>query len=164
MPTLLQNLPDRVRFNNPAAPAYSGRSEGQPQELSEWFARSNFLTIKYGLINVERELTKISELDPDWDSYGAEPPSAESIQAARGTLHQLAESLILPNRIVPSAGGGVSIYFMGNGRSAYIENYNDGAQALVMYDRENTPEVLEVKTDIQASEIGDRLMRYLDQA
>ena len=51
-------------------------------------------------------------LQTDWDSYGAEPPSTDAIRASQEILEDLAEAQILPSTIVPSAEGGVSIYFM----------------------------------------------------
>src|ERR1035438_5849469 len=74
--------------------------------LVEWLSKSAFLTLKYGLIDGELELSQMSTLEPNWDSYGANPPSARSIEAARTALLELASSLILPSTIVPSSGGG----------------------------------------------------------
>jgi hypothetical protein len=50
--------------------------------------------------------------------------------------------------IVPSAEGGVSIYFMAGHRTAYVESYNQGSQALVMYDENGDVEVLEIGRDM----------------
>jgi hypothetical protein len=122
---------------------------------------SKFLEIKYGLIDADVELKKLARLTPGWDSYGAESPSAAAIDASRRTLRELAVGLILPSSIVPSAGGGVSIYFMDNDRTAYIENYNDGTQALVMYDLHGHTDVLEIGNEIQMAEVSGRISTYL---
>jgi hypothetical protein len=119
------------------------------------------LRIKYGLIDAERELDNISNMASDWDSYGAEPPSPAAILASRQILNELAEKLILPSSIVPSAGGGVSIYFMRGDRTAYIESYNEGSQALVMYDDEANTEVLELGRDIDRDAAGSRILAFL---
>src|SRR5580704_7883527 len=83
-------------------------------EVREDFLRrleqSTFLTIKYGLIDAEEELDRISNMTRDWDSYGAEAPSPDAIRASREILNELAGALILPSTIVPSAEGGVSTY------------------------------------------------------
>ena len=131
--------------------------------FSQRLSQSTFLTIKYGLINVEQELDNVSELQQGWDSYGAEPPGAAAIDAARTILRQLAGALICPSAIVPSAEGGVSIYFIKDDRTAYIENYNDGAQALVMYDRSGYTDVFEIGSDIPSADVGNRISRYLDR-
>ncbi len=85
------------------------------------------MTIKYGLIDAEEALDRISNMERDWDSYGAEPPSANAIRASRETLEELASALILPSTIVPSAEGGVSFYFMTGHRTVYVETYNRGS-------------------------------------
>lgn len=131
--------------------------------FSQRLSQSTFLTIKYGLINVEQELNNVSELQRGWDSYGAEPPTAEAIAASRTILRELAGALICPSAIVPSAEGGVSIYFIKDNRTVYIENYNDGAQALVTYDRSGHTDVFEIGTDIPSADVGNRISRYLDR-
>jgi hypothetical protein len=129
-----------------------------------WLRRlgqSTFLTIKYGLIDAEGALDRISNMEADWDSYGAEAPGANAIRASKEILRDLAEALILPSTIVPSAGGGVSIYFMAGDRTAYVESYNQGSQALVMYDQNGNPEVLEIERDIPRVDVSDRILKYL---
>jgi hypothetical protein len=123
--------------------------------------QSTFLTIKYGIESAEHELRRMATLEANWDSYGAEPPSTLAIHAARLIISELANSLISPSAIVASAGGGVSIYFFNDPRTAYIENDNAGEQALVMYDRDGNTEVLEIGTDLETSEVASRLSRYL---
>jgi hypothetical protein len=123
--------------------------------------QSAFLTVKYGLIDAERELDRISRMEPDWDSYGAASPSIDAVRASREILKELAGALILPSTIVPSAQGGVSIYFVSGDRTAYIETYDQGTQALVMYDQVGETEVLELGIDIPRSEAGSRILEYL---
>jgi len=125
-------------------------------------SQSAFWRINYGMINAESEFDELSRLAPNWDSYGAEAPSPAAISAARSILKTLCESLILPNAIVASASGGVSIYFFGGERTAYIENYNDGAQALVMYDRAGSTHVLEIGPEIASHDVAARILAYLD--
>src|SRR6266852_3425578 len=84
--------------------------------FSQRLSQSTFLTTKYGLINVEQELDNVSELQHGWDSYGAAPPTAEAIGASRTILRELAGALMCPSAIVPSAEGGVSIYFIKDDR------------------------------------------------
>ena len=126
--------------------------------------RSTFLTIKYGLLDSEKELDRISRLEGNWDSYGAEPPSADAVRVSKEILKELAGALMLPSAIVTSASGGVSIYFMRADRTAYIENYNDGTQALVTYgDAQEAPEVLEIGVDVRPEELSNRISRHLDR-
>jgi hypothetical protein len=135
------------------------------QALAVWVekrSQSASLRIKYGLMDAEGELSRLSVLKNNWDSYGADAPSAQAIDAARIMLHELAAALIRPSTVVGSAGGGVSIYFMHGNRTAYIENYNDGSQALVMYDQNGTTEVLELGIDLDRAEVSGRILRHLD--
>ena len=121
-----------------------------------------FLTIKYGMINGQATLDRTSKMEPNWDSYGAEAPSADSIKASKAILAKLSKELVLPSAIVASAGGGISIYFIVGSRTAYVETYNDGSQALVMYDKDGNSEILEIGSEIPKSEVGRRIRQHLD--
>jgi hypothetical protein len=142
-------------------PSYDQRT-GELQD--DWLRRleqSTFLTIKYGLFDAEGALDRISNLERGWDSYGAEPPGANAISASKEILRELAGALILPSTIVPSAEGGVSIYFMAGHRTVYIETYNQGSQALVMYDQNGDAEVLEIGRDIPRTHVSGKILEYL---
>jgi hypothetical protein len=140
---------------------YKQRTGEIRDDLFRRLEQSTFLTIKYGLIDAEGELDRISNMTTDWDSYGAEPPSADAIRASREILGELAGALILPSTIVPSAEGGVSIYFMTGNRTAYIETYNQGTQVLVMYDQQGNTEVLDLGNDIPRSDVSGRILAHL---
>jgi hypothetical protein len=142
-------------------PSYNLRLGELQDDWRRRLEQSPFLQIKYGLIDAEGALDRISRLQTDWDSYGAEPPGAGAIQASREILTELAGDLILPSAIVPSASGGVSIYCMTGPRTAYIEVYDEGTSALVMYDQSGNAEVLEVGSEILRSGVGRRILEYL---
>lgn len=129
--------------------------------LQRSLGQSKFLRIKYGLIDAQGTLDRLSRLESGWDSYGAEPPGPEAIRSSKEVLDQLAGDLILPSTIVPSAEGCVSIYFMTGDRTAFVESNNQGGQALVMYDRNGDVNVLEIGLDISSSEVGGRILAYL---
>ncbi|MEQ1946443.1 MAG: hypothetical protein ABL995_04605 [Bryobacteraceae bacterium] len=130
--------------------------------IADWFTSTPFLTIKYGLIDADEQLRRLSSLVDNWDSYGAPAPSPLSISKAKSVLQTLCTNLIRPSTIVASASGGISIYFLNGEKSAYIENCNDGEQVLVMYDQRSTTDVLEIGTDIQIDDIARHLTRHLD--
>jgi hypothetical protein len=140
---------------------YNRHTRGVLDKLSHLLNQSTFLTVKYGLFDAEAELYRISKMESNWDTYGADPPSADAIGASRDILRDLAANLILPSTIVPSAGGGVSIYFMNGDQTVYIESYNQGSQALVMYDQHGNTEVLELDSDIPRSAVSGRILEYL---
>jgi hypothetical protein len=142
-------------------PNYNQRTGEFRDEFLRRLEQSTFLTIKYGLIDAEGALERISNMETDWDSYGAEPPSPEAIRASKEILEELAGALILPSTIAPSAEGGVSVYFMTGNRTAYVETYNQGSQALVMYDQNGNTEVLELGRDIPRAGVSDRILAYL---
>jgi hypothetical protein len=154
---------DRFRpaIHRVETPNYNQRSGELRDDLFRRREQSIYLTIKYGLIDAEVELHRISNMEVDWDSYGAEPPSPDAIRASQEILGDLAGALILPSMIVPSAEGGVSIYFMAGDRTVYVESYNKGSQALVMYDQHGNTEVLEVGRDIERSDVGGKILAYL---
>ena len=71
-------------------------------------------------------LDRMLLLRPDWDSYGADPPSDAAISLARAALFALWEEHLPPSAVVASAEGGVGIIFVWPGRYADIEFLNDG--------------------------------------
>jgi hypothetical protein len=150
------------RFKPVETKNYNDQTGELRDYLSRRLKQSAFLKIKYGLINAQRELDKISNLETNWDSNGAAPPSADSIQASREILDELAGDLILPSTIVPSAEGGVSVYFMTGNRTAYVESDNQGSQVLVLHDQDGDTEVFELGQDIQRTEVSNRIVAYLD--
>src|ERR1017187_9596660 len=98
MPAIAQIPPERDPFRydrfRPAihgveTPNYNQQTVEFRNDWSRRLEQSTFLTIKYGLINVEGELHRISSLETNWDSYGAEPPSADAVQASREILREI---------------------------------------------------------------------------
>jgi hypothetical protein len=154
---------DRFRptIDRVETPNYNQRTGELRDDWLRRLEQSTFLTIKYGLIDAEGALDRISNMGRDWDSYGAKPPSANAISASKEILAELAGALILPSTIVPSAEGGVSIYFMTGNRTVYVESYNQGSQALVMYDQNGNTEVLEIGRDIPRDAVSGRILAYL---
>ena len=78
------------------------------------------------LIAAHKKLARLASLNADWDSYGAEVPNQESIDAARNVLRFLAEADFEPTSIDPSVEGGVCLSFQHGGRYGDIECFNCG--------------------------------------
>jgi hypothetical protein len=154
---------DRFRpaIHRVETPGYDQRTGEIRDDWTRRLEQSQFLTIKYGLIDAEGALDRISHLGADWDSYGAEAPAADAIQASKKILEELAGDLILPSTIAPSAEGGISIYFMTGQRTVYVESYNQGTQALVMYGQDGNADVLEIGREIPLGEVGARILAFL---
>jgi hypothetical protein len=68
----------------------------------------------------------LSHLAANWDSYGAEPPNASSIQIARAIIKELSSIELEPTGIDPSVEGGVCISFREGRRYADLECFNNG--------------------------------------
>ena len=72
------------------------------------------------------QLDELKTLQSNWDSYGAETPNTNALSNAREIILRVIEKQIMPNRILPSVEGGVSIVFGNKRRLADIEIFNDG--------------------------------------
>lgn len=91
------------------------------------------------------KLQELRELPTDWNSYGAEPPNEDSYCWSKVILKTLPEIGLNLTKILPSAEGGIGIVFSRNGRIADIECLNSGEILAAQSDRQNEPEVWEIK-------------------
>lgn len=63
----------------------------------------------------------------DYNGYGSPKPSEAAIDLARDALLYGASIGLMADRAVPSAPGGVFIYYPGEDRTAHLELFNSGA-------------------------------------
>lgn len=75
---------------------------------------------------VEEQLERIGGLPYDWDGYGAQPPSDETISSMRTLLTILRNCGVTPDKLLPSAAGGIEVSQRSNGRYAAVECLNSG--------------------------------------
>jgi hypothetical protein len=94
----------------------------------------------------EAELQEFTTLELGWDSYNAQPPSALTIEAARGFLAQLQAGSLQPVAVDPSVVGGVGITFRHENHSVYLEFRNTG-NAHAAFLGESKPRVVKVTQD-----------------
>lgn len=80
------------------------------------------------------ELERLKNLKQDWDSYGANPPSADVIEKIKNALCLLESNNVLPTRLDPSADGGIGIVFRNGEKYGHIEFTNDGTILACFYD------------------------------
>lgn len=73
-----------------------------------------------------RALSRFSKLESNWDSYGAEAPTAQAIASGRRLLQILDELDFEPSSIDPSVEGGVCMSFASKGSYGDIECFNSG--------------------------------------
>ena len=78
-----------------------------------------------------------------WDSYEAEPPSSIAIDNTRLALIVLGKLEFLPDRIVPSVEGGVSLVFSHDKKYVNIEFGNDGDVIVGISDESEEPKAWE---------------------
>jgi hypothetical protein len=96
----------------------------------------------------DAKLTKIAALGENWDSYGAVPPDAQSVISARLALRLANSDRTLPQAVVPSAEGGVSLCWDMGAKHAYIEFGNDGTAVVATYEGDGEPYIREFHPDI----------------
>ena len=71
----------------------------------------------------------------DWNGYGSPAPSRDSLDTARDILNSFGTETMLPDRILPSADGGVAFLFgSDNDNRAAIETLNEDGPFLLLYD------------------------------
>lgn len=80
------------------------------------------------------DIESLRGLPHDWNGYGSERPNETAIYNARSVLMALADSelALFPDRVVPSAEGGIAICFVADERYADIECFNSGDAAGVV--------------------------------
>ncbi len=71
-------------------------------------------------------LSRLRELQSDWNGYGAPPPNERALAQARGMLHLLHDEDLPPSGLGPSPDGGVTISFFQDKKMAVFEFFNTG--------------------------------------
>lgn len=77
------------------------------------------------MCQLENSLESFRSLKKNWGTYGSEPPNADAIGIAKHLLKIAKEKNIIPNRIVPSAIGGIAFCWTSKKGYADIEVDND---------------------------------------
>jgi hypothetical protein len=76
--------------------------------------------------------------EPGWDGCDAEPPNAESVEAARAFVAEVAPILGQPAKVTPSVPGGVTLTWKGVDRTRRanfrFDNDNTKIAYLLLYD------------------------------
>lgn len=82
------------------------------------------------------KLESLLNLQVGWNGYSAPPPNGKSVTMASAALTALNGMLSAPDRLAPSAVGGVGITYRRGPRMAYVECYNSGQLVLLLSDAE----------------------------
>jgi hypothetical protein len=105
--------------------------------------RSTFWQMKASFGALRASLKDISALPAGWDTYGAEAPNERSRKLASKVLDILELCNLLPDRLSPSAEGGIAFSFVDGDNRAGIEVYNTGEIAAAIWSGQNPPIVWE---------------------
>ncbi|MBI3945720.1 MAG: hypothetical protein HY321_07365 [Armatimonadetes bacterium] len=97
---------------------------------------------------------------PNWDTYGAEAPNALALRNAKRILRDLATFGLRPDRIAPSAEGGVALVFVREARYADLECLNTSEVLAGLSDGHTMPEVRTV-TPANVESILERISEHL---
>jgi hypothetical protein len=106
------------------------------EELQRSFNRSSYLYVRLNHLRVANELIRsMWGIEKNWDSYGAEPPNAVSIRGASDFAQRAVMRGLFPERIEPSAEGGIAVAFFRGEKRAIAEFLNDETRELFLYAR-----------------------------
>jgi hypothetical protein len=107
--------------------------------------------------------SELGELQKGWNSYSAPAPTAAVISNAKTLLAVAAAAGILPQRIEPSAMGGVGVTFLAGNREVTVEFYNAGnAHALFADNDTEALDTAPVALDVEGYErLLQQVRRYL---
>ena len=87
-----------------------------------------------------RELESFGILTTGWDSYSAAAPLNIAIQHGVNLVVAADQASLLPERVEPSAMGGVGVTFRSGEKEVIVEFYNDGT-AHALFSNERTEEM-----------------------
>jgi hypothetical protein len=113
---------------------------------------SEFARAKIAQAELEIRLRQLAGLRTNWDTYGSEPPSRESLSSAGTIAKAFINRGLIPDAVGPSAEGGVAICFVRNQRYADIECFNSGETLAVRYSSDEDPTAWELRGDDAASD------------
>lgn len=116
--------------------------------------------VVYQFLGLRDQLSELCDLTDDWNSYGAEAPNQKSLAIATMVLLQLFQQDFLPNKVIPSADGGIAFVFLNNGKQADIEVFNDGEALVGIYHLDKDTEVLDLP-DYRVEESIQKIYEFL---
>lgn len=103
------------------------------------------------LTGLLRHIDDLSKLSRDWNSYAdAESPNSVAVQEAKTILSHLLNHDAKPDRIVPSAEGGIDFIFSKGINYIDVEILNSGSILLGEFRLEDESEVHEITSDAES--------------
>jgi hypothetical protein len=99
------------------------------------FEASYFLSSENVFERIQQRLEDLSRIPTNWNSYGSPSPDETALRRAKPILQALRSKLLQPDKLLPSAEGGVAFTFVSETNSrAVIESLNSGERFLLLYD------------------------------
>jgi hypothetical protein len=121
--------------------------------------RSIYWQIGQQFEEIDAELDRVSRLQDGWDSYHASAPSPGAIDLTKQLLRLLRAAMLPPDRVAPSAEGGVGICFVDADKYADLEIFNDLEILATAYRGKSEPRIWEVSTAVGSLEDAIRRIR-----
>jgi hypothetical protein len=107
-------------------------------------------------------LNDLPQTRVDWNTYKSPAPSPKTIEVARRVTHWFLGQGLVPDRVRPSAEGGVALAFIGVGSNrAIAELLNNGEQFILLYDLSGANETIEWAEALPSSSDFLRLSNHL---
>jgi hypothetical protein len=149
-------VPEKVVITRSAPVRYSyagdiGIGSLLPEEIQSEATESGVIMIDQGYqrpdwyVAAEEKFKSLASLPAGWNSYGAEPPSANAIASARSVVEQLAILGIQPTKVGASAQDGVIVCISSGIRYADVECYNTGEIVTTTREKGSEPIVSEIE-------------------
>ncbi len=143
------------------------RLHGYTSESLRHLRESQRIALNTDFADLEKQLDALAGLKSGWDGYDADVPSTVVIGEARKVLRSLQNQLATPDKVGPSAEGGVAITFRSPGdRRVQIEILNNGERFAHLYDlhgNSNTNDWPEIDIDVNFESLLIPVRAYLEQ-
>lgn len=95
------------------------------------------------------QISEFTKLEKGWNSYSAPAPTSAAIENAKSLVTLACDSDMIPERVEPSAMGGVGVTFSHGQREVAVEFYNTGkAHALFVNDATSDMTTRGVRADL----------------
>lgn len=140
---------------------YQRRRALRPRSPDLRIWRTNPVAKPDQLVTLVGKLAELAELKPNWDTYGAEPPSEGALRRALKAIQSTWTNL-LPVTALPSVEGGITlVYSTDANRYAEIEFGNDGEVVAAFRRPSGGPKVWAVRDELGVVAAVTEIRRHL---
>jgi hypothetical protein len=150
-------------FRRTSTPVSNAALLGARVRWRKSFTESHFLYSQNVFDALAARVEDLRATPENWNSYGSPPPADVSIENAHPVLRTLRAKLLEPERVIPSADGGVAFTFVSDTISrAAIETLNSGESYVLLYDLNGDSRTIEwpLEPDSQL-QLVDQIVAHL---